>query len=146
MHCVLVSLFGTNGLDSPFSFSLFFVLCRTSQNTWVQKAHFAFSTEALLKLWIKLQSCTVLTLFTYIVTLISYATIYTHNLKSTEKGKEVLIVKTTIHDIMNKMIRVCIVSLWYIKVDAQSAILSQLCMDVLIYLILSIHTNQFFFY
>lgn len=61
---------------------------------------------------------------------------YTHNLKSTEKGKEVLIVKTTIHDMMNKMIRVCIVSLWYIKVDAQSAILSQLCMDVLIYLIL----------
>lgn len=31
----------------------------------------------------------------------------TNDLKPTDKGKEVLIIKTTIHDIMNKMIRVC---------------------------------------
>ena len=39
--------------------------------------------------------------------LLAYISRHINDLKPTEKGKEVLIVKTTIHDIMNKMIRVC---------------------------------------
>lgn len=84
-------------------FSITISLFRTLQNTWVRKAHSACSTGALLRPLIKLQSYMVIHI---LVLRSSFHFAHANIFKSTDKGKEVLIVKTTIHDIMTKMIRV----------------------------------------